>query len=64
MERTDAEGRGGIDGQDKDTEASRSISEALGDFGAGEPIDEEGARGLVLAVSRVGGLEEDASEVR
>jgi hypothetical protein len=45
---------------DKDTEASRGISEALGDFGSGEPIDEEGAQGLVLAVSRVGGLEEDA----
>jgi hypothetical protein len=48
---------------DKDTEASRGISEALGGIGCAEPIDEEGAQSLVLAVSRVGGLEEDTGEV-
>ena len=48
---------------DKDTDASRGISEALGGFGSGEPIDEEGVQGLVLAVSRVGWLDEDTGEV-
>ena len=48
---------------DKDPKASRGVSEALGDFGPGETIDEEGAQGLVLAVSRIGGLEEYAGEL-
>jgi len=48
---------------DKDPKASPGISEALGDFGSGETIDEEGAQRLVLAVSRIGRLEEYAGEV-
>ena len=35
---------------DKHAEAPRGISEALGDLGAGEPIDEEGAQSLVLTL--------------
>jgi hypothetical protein len=48
---------------DKDPKASRGISEALGDFGSRETIDEEGAESLVLTVSGIGRLEEDAGEV-
>lgn len=49
---------------DQDAEAGRGIAETAGDLGGGEAIDEEGAEGLVLAVGGVGGLEEDAGEVR
>ena len=49
---------------DEDAEASRGVTEAASGLGAGEAIDEEGAEGLVLAVGGVGGLEEDAGEVR
>jgi hypothetical protein len=49
---------------DQDAEASRRVSEAFGDLGARESLDEEGAEGFVLALSGVGGFEEDAGEVR
>ena len=64
--RRQEEGAAGILAElvDQDTEAARGIAEAAGDLGAGEAIDEEGAEGLVLAVGGVGGLEEDAGEVR
>jgi hypothetical protein len=49
---------------DQDTKAARGVAEAAGDFDTGEAVHEEGAEGLVLAVSGVGGLEEDPREVR
>ena len=35
---------------DKDPKAPRRVSEALGDFGPGETIDEEGTQGFVLTM--------------
>ena len=49
---------------DEDSEAPRGITEAMSSLGAGEAIEEEGAEGLVLTVGSVGGLEEEAGEVR
>ena len=39
-------------------------AEAMSGLGAGEAIDEEGAEGFVLTVGSVGGLDEEAGEVR
>lgn len=47
----------------QDAKAPRRVAEAAGGLLGGELVDEEGAQGFVLAVSRVGGLEEDLSGV-
>ena len=47
----------------KDPKAPRGIAEAPCGFCRAKPLDEEGAQSLVLAVSGVDGLEEEASEV-
>ena len=49
---------------DEDSEAPWGVTEAMSGLGAGEAIDEEGAEGFVLTVGSVGGLEEEAGEVR
>jgi hypothetical protein len=49
---------------DEDSEAPWRITEAMSGLGAGEAIDEKGAKGFVLTVGRVGGVEEEAREVR
>ena len=49
---------------DEDAKAARGVTEAVSDFGAREPVDDEGPEGLVLAVRSVGRFEEDAGEVR
>jgi hypothetical protein len=41
----------------EDTEASRRISEAAGDFGRREILDEVGPEGFILAVSGIRGFE-------
>jgi hypothetical protein len=45
---------------DEDPKATWGVSEALGGFDSGQPIDEKGAESLILAVGRIGGFEEDA----
>jgi len=45
---------------DEDSEASGRVSEAGGRLGRGGLLDEEGAEGLVLPMSGVGGLQEAA----
>jgi len=45
----------------QDAKAPRRIAKAAGGLPGGELVDEEGAQGFVLAVSRVGGLQEDLS---
>jgi len=49
---------------DEDSEAPRRVTEAASDLGTGNPFNEEGAEGLVLAVGGVGGFEEDHGKVR
>jgi len=49
---------------DENSEAPWSVTEATSGLGAGEVIDEEGAECFVLTVGGVGGLEEEAGEVR
>ncbi len=49
---------------DQDAKAAGGVTEAAGNFGAGNVVHEEGAQGLVLAMGGVGGLEEDLREVR
>ncbi|MGO9913816.1 MAG: hypothetical protein ACLQIB_03770, partial [Isosphaeraceae bacterium] len=49
---------------DEDSEAPWGVTEAMSGLGAGEAIDEEGAESFVLTVGSVGGLEEEAGEVR
>jgi hypothetical protein len=49
---------------DEDAEAPRGVAEAASHLDAGETVDEEGAKGLVLAMGGVGGFEEDLGEVR
>ena len=46
----------------QDAEAARGVAEAGGGLGGGDLLDEVGAQGLVLAVGRVGGLQEGAGE--
>jgi hypothetical protein len=48
---------------DQDAEGPRGVSEPSSDFGASEPLDEEGAEGFVLALGWIGGFEEHAGEV-
>jgi hypothetical protein len=48
---------------DQDAEGPRRVAEPARDFGAGEPVDEGGAEGFVLALGRVGGFEEHAGDV-
>jgi hypothetical protein len=48
---------------DEDSEAPRCVTEAASDLGTGEPLNEEGAEGLVLALGGVGGFEEDLRKV-
>ncbi len=64
--RSQAEGAAGplAEWVDQDAEAAGGVTEAAGDLGGGEAVDEEGTEGLVLTVSRVGGLEEGPGEVR
>ena len=47
----------------KNTEASWGVTEAASGLAAGQPLDEIGAKGLVLAVGGVGRLEKDVGEV-
>jgi len=47
----------------KDPEAPRGIAEAPCGFRRGESLDEEGTQSLVLAVSGVDRLEEEANEI-
>ncbi len=47
----------------QDTEASRRIAEATGDFDRREILDEVGPEGFVLAVSGIRGFEEEASHI-
>ncbi len=49
---------------DEDSEAPRRVTVAASDLGTGNPCNEEGAEGLVLAVGGVGGFEEDLGKVR
>ena len=49
---------------DEDAEAPRGVAEAASHLDAGETVDEEGAKGLVLVMGGVGGFEEDLGEVR
>src|SRR5262249_16487343 len=64
--RAQEEGATGIlaEVMDQDAKAARGVTEATGDLGTGEVVHEEGAKGLVLAVGGVGGLEENPGEVR
>src|SRR5271157_996413 len=48
----------------EDSEAPRCVTEAASDLGTGDPLNEEGAKSLVLAVGGVGGFEEDLGNVR
>ncbi len=48
---------------DEDAEASRCITEPPSGLSAGESIDKIGPKGLVLAMSGVGGFEEDPGEI-
>ena len=43
----------------EDSEAARSVAEALSDLGGWELFDEEGAQSLILALSGAGGFEEE-----
>lgn len=45
---------------DEDPERTRLVSELTSDLGGAEVIGEEGPKGLILALARVGGLEEEA----
>lgn len=47
---------------DEDAEAARRIAETAGGLGGGEALDEEGTQGLVLAMSGVGWLQEEAGQ--
>ena len=49
---------------DEDSEGPRRVTEAASDLGSGNPFNEEGAEGLVLAVGGFGGFEEDLGKVR
>ena len=49
---------------DENSEAPRCVAEAASDLGTGDAFNEEGAEGLILAVGRVGGLEERLRKVR
>jgi hypothetical protein len=44
----------------EDAEASWGVAESRSCLGGGEPLNEEGAESLVLSVSGVGRLEEEA----
>ena len=48
---------------DEDAETAGGVAEAAGRFGRGKPLHEEGAKGFVLAVGRVGRLEEPVGRV-
>jgi hypothetical protein len=47
---------------DEDAKTARCIAEPPGRFGGGDTLDEEGPEGLVLSVSGVGWLQEQASQ--
>ena len=47
----------------QDAKTPPGVAAAAGGFGGGEPLDEVGAQGFVLAVSGVLGLPERAGEV-
>jgi len=49
---------------DEDAKAAGGVTATASGFGRRESFDEEGAEGLVLAVSGVLRLEEEAGEVR
>jgi hypothetical protein len=51
-------------GMDEDAKASRGVSAAASGFGRGESFDNVGAKGFVLAVGGVLGLEEGAGKFR
>ena len=44
-------------------EAARGVAEASGRLSRGEPLDEVGSQGLILAMGSVGGLEEGVGEI-
>lgn len=44
---------------DKDSETARSVSKAFGRFGGRDLFDEESAKCLILALSRVGRLKKE-----
>jgi hypothetical protein len=46
---------------DQDSKAPRGISETNGRLSRGEPLNEEGSQGFVLAMSGVGRLEKPSS---
>ncbi len=43
----------------QNSEGTRGVTEVAGGLVGGEELDEEGAKGLVLAMFGVGGLEEE-----
>ena len=47
----------------KDAEASWGVTEPASGLGTGNPFDEKGAEGFVLAVRGIGGFEKGAGEV-
>ena len=53
----------GAEVADQGPERVVGIAELLGDVAQGPWLDEGGAEGLVLAVERLGGFEEEAEEV-
>jgi hypothetical protein len=48
---------------DEHPKAARRVAEAVSHLAAGKTVNEERAKGLVLAVGSVGGLEEDPGDV-
>jgi len=48
---------------DQDTKASFGVSEALCGLPVGQTFDEVGAKGLVLSMGGVGGLEEEGGQI-
>jgi hypothetical protein len=49
---------------DEDPEALWGVAEASGSLSGGDPLDEEGTQGLVLAMGGMGRLEEAMGEIR
>jgi len=48
---------------DENSEAPWGVTEAASDVGTGDPLHEEGAEGIILAVGGVGRIEEGMGKV-